>query len=183
MATETLNFEIPTQKKDIRKIRSESVSYLPCKIGYDGPAPVHLYFQPEPVNENNVPISSLSVVQAQGHSVVNDSKNSREDQQQYYSASLRGRQITGKVLSFDQQVVGIVLSDGKTNKLNSSSNSSDIGLELEEKQSITLESAFDSMFVWNRDLSRHDNDFVCRAVEEYLPLQSSIHGLVDSDDE
>lgn len=208
MSTEALVFELPPNPKENRKIHTDQVSLLPCKIEYDGSAPVHLYFRPELVDDNGIPISIRNVIDSSSvnaqrdiNQITTPSLNTplgSSENPQYYSAAIRGRQITGRKVYLPEDTVGIVLSDGKTPpaSMGSTKPVSKLGKKLttvappqvifEEGSSVVqLDAQFSSFFLWNRDQNRHDNNYIARSIEEYLPIQAALHGVdsCDSDDE
>ncbi len=234
-------FELPLIPKDVRKLHCESVSLLPCKINYDGPAAISSYFRPEPINDDNVLVSISDMVKTAANNNNNNTQveNTTESttisspttnttttsdpsntKHQFYTATIRGRQITGRKLRLPSDTVGIVLVNDNSrtsvstamsaqnimkSRMNQNINintmmgrdpdiMNDDGNENGEDQftsisssqtqiKINIQSKFDEFFVWNRDLSRHENDFLIRSVEEFLPISSALHGDGDGDDE
>ena len=190
MSQEIISFELPHTQRESRSLLCDNVSLLPCKIQYNGPAPVSLYFQPELVDSNNIPLSSIAVLNAT-NTTLDESRplgavvDNSSSESQYYTSALRGRQMTGRKIKMPTDTVGIVLTDGTENVLVNKS----MGTKVKKTSTLVnpvvfdanasivkLENKFNSFYLWNKDQNQYDNNYIANAVETYLPISAALHG-------
>ena len=152
---------------------------LPCRIHYDGPAPISAFFHEHPAA---TPPGSASLSQAT-----------------HLSSSFRGRELFGASLPLPRRTVGLVLeenareaaeysddteNDFSASELELGSDSFAEGDDGEREAGVPdakrmrIAATFDGIKVWQRELPVSSHALPCQWLYEWVPLSQAIHAPV-----
>jgi len=139
-------------------VQKNSIHLLPCNIKYSGPANVSSYFCPQKSD-----LGSL-------------------DQEEWFDARFRGRQLTGSSIALPDTATGIVFQlnqkpiQRKTSVPSSSEKStSPSSLSSESVVELQASQKFDHIMIWNKDLNQVDENNLKLMLTEWPSLAKAVH--------
>lgn len=172
----TIIFTIPQTVKQVKSLQ-KPLHHIPIKIDYNGPAAVSSYFHPHPRDKFESSLSHNKIT----HENV---KILQTKESQYYSASFRGREVTGKLITLPSDTVGLVIEAGAqedsgiqvrkigVKKVDKPAESS---IEPKIAANCTVTGAFNQFYIWNKDNDEIPSNYMSRSIDEFLPLANALH--------